>query len=267
MMRRTLLGTLLSLAAVAACDHSSAGSATPSGSAALAPSATPSGSDAAASASASPSASAPETPEAGPTEGLGNPPRLADADIETLEKGLKCAAGVPAGTKTGPCRVLGVMEKCNDWNPASPSGDGRYMGHGWVVDGAKTTDIVAVLRSHSVPQSEVKPWQLPVKIAVSSIGKEAGPAFLQADKAINAYSRHDVPPPKNAAVDFLKQKSDWANEAPAARTMGAMVETFSDRPTYICQGPGQQIEIVQQASADIGLKSDGLYAELWASSW
>jgi hypothetical protein len=42
---------------------------------------------------------------------------------------------------------------------------------------------------------------------------------------------------------------------------------MSDRPTYICQGAGQQIEIVQQAAADIGLKSDGLYAELWATSW
>jgi hypothetical protein len=45
-----------------------------------------------------------------------------------------------------------------------------------------------------------------------------------------------------------------------------MVETFSDRPTYLCQGADQQVELVQQASADIGLKSDGLYAELWPVS-
>jgi hypothetical protein len=44
--------------------------------------------------------------------------------------------------------------------------------------------------------------------------------------------------------------------------MGAMIETFSDRPAYLCQGPGQQMEVVQQASADIGVTSDGLYAEL-----
>jgi hypothetical protein len=163
--------------------------------------------------------------------------------------------------------VLAAMEKCNDWAAVAPSGDGRWIGHGWQVVGAATTDIVTLLRTRRVAQTEVKPWQLPIKIAVGSIPKDAGPAFVQADRAIDAYQRHDVPPVRNAAIDFVKQKSDWTDEAPAAKTMGAMVETMSDRPTYICQGAGQQIEIVQQAAADIGLKSDGLYAELWATSW
>ena len=46
-----------------------------------------------------------------------------------------------------------------------------------------------------------------------------------------------------------------------------MVETFSDRPIYVCQEAQQEILLVQQASADIGLNADGLYAELWAASW
>jgi hypothetical protein len=248
-------------ASFVACDHSSAGSATPSGSASSTPSATPSASAPAPYASAS----ADPPPEAQPTEGLGTPPRLPDADIDGLEKGLKCNAA--AAAKPGPCKVLLAMEKCEEWSAVAPSGDGRWIGHGWQVAGTATTDIVTLLRTHKVAQTEVKPWQLPIKIALGSIGKDAGPAFAQADRAITAYARHDVPPARNAAVDFVKQKSDWTGDAPAARTMGAMVETMSDRPTYICQGSGQQIEIVQQASADIGLKSDGLYAELWATSW
>jgi hypothetical protein len=190
---------------------------------------------------------------------------LPDADIDGLEKGLKCNATLAA--KPGPCKVLASMEKCAEWAAVAPSGDGRWIGHGFQVVGAATTSIVTVLRSHKVAQSEVKPWQLPIKIALGSIGSDAGPAFAQADRAINAYERHDVPPARNAAVDFLKQKSDWTDDAPAARTMGEMVETFSDHPTYICQGAGQQIELVRQASGDIGVKPDGLYAELWASSW
>jgi len=198
-------------------------------------------------------------------EGLGNPPRLADIDIETLEKGLSCSPA--AAAKPGPCKVLATMEKCNDWNAVSPSGDGRYIGHGWLVAGATTMDIVTILRSHSVPRTEVKPWQLPIKIAIGSIEKESLQPFVQSERAISAFARHDVPPPKNAAVELLKTKSDWKDDAPAAKTMGSMIETMGERPTYICQGPGQQIEVVQQASADIGLKSDGLYAELWAASW
>jgi hypothetical protein len=243
-----------------ACDHSSGGSAVPSGSA------PPSASAAApAASSSSPPPRASSSAEVPETEGLGNPPRLPDADIEELAKDLKCTAALAA--KPGPCKVLSVMEKCAEWGAVAPSGDGRWIGHGWQVAGSATTDVVTVLRSHKVAQSEVKPWQLPIKISISSIGKDAGPAFVQADRAINAYERHDVPPARNAAVDFLKQKADWPDDAPAARTMGEMVETFSEHPTYICQGPGQQIELVQQAAADIGLKADGLYAELWASSW
>jgi hypothetical protein len=257
-MRAPLLLPFAALV-LTACDHSSSGSVTPTGSSssatqAPAPSAT---------AATAPSASASADPE--PTEGLGNPPRLADADIETLEKGMKCNAA--AAAKPGPCKVLATMEKCNDWNAVSPSGDGRYIGHGWQVAGAATTDIVTVLRSRSVPKTDVKPSQLPIKIAIGSIGPDANAAFIQSERAISAFARHDVPPPKNAAVELLKTKSDWKDDAPAAKTMGSMIETMGERPTYICQGPGQQIEVVQQASADIGLKSDGLYAELWAATW
>jgi hypothetical protein len=262
-MRPSLLVALSALA-LAACDHSSTGSATPSGSAVTAPSATPPSSATAPSASAA-TTSADPPGDATPTEGLGTPPHLPDADLDTLAKGLKCNAA--AAAKPGPCKVLQAMEHCQEWGAVAPSGDGRWIGHGYEVKGGATTDVVTLLRSHKVAQTEVKPWQLPIKISFSTIPSTAGPAFAQADRAINAYERHDVPPARNAAVDFVKQKTDWTGESPAARTMGEMVETMSERPTYICQGAGQQIEIVQQASADIGLKSDGLYAELWATSW
>jgi hypothetical protein len=261
---RPVLLLALSTLALAACDHSSAGSATPSGSAISPPSATPSASSPAPPASSAASSADPPA-DATPTEGLGTPPHLPDADLETLEKGLKCSAA--AAAKPGPCKVLLAMEHCAEWKAVAPSGDGRWIGHGFEVKGAAMTDVVTLLRSRKVGENEVKNWQLPIKISFSTVPKDAGPAFAQSDRAINAYERHDVPPARNATVDFVKQKTDWTGESPAARTMGEMVETMGDRPAYICQGPGQQIEMVQQASADIGLKSDGLYAELWATSW
>jgi hypothetical protein len=205
------------------------------------------------------------TADAAPSEGLGYPPRLADADIATLESGLKCAPGL-APKVAGPCAVLVAMEKCRDWGAAAPSGDGRWIGHGWQASGTAAVNQVTILRSHTIAQADVKPWQLPVKISIGAIGEDAGPAFAQAEVAIRAYARHAALPPKNAAIELLKQKSDWTGAAAAAKTMGSMVETFSDHPAYICQGLDQQIELVQQASTDIGLKSDGLYAELWPAS-
>jgi hypothetical protein len=250
--------------ALAACDHSSSGSATPSGSSSAAASAASAAPADSAGGAPAGSASADPPVEGGSKYGLGDPPRLADADVETLQKGLKCTA--VSALKAGPCKILAAMEKCADWNPVATSGDGRYIGHGWQVAGATTTDIVTILRSHTVPQSDLKPWQLPVKISTDSIAKGAGPAFTQADRVITALSHHEAAPAKNAAVDLLKTKSDWKDEAPAAKTMGSMIEMFSERPTYACQGPAKQIVLVQQDGSDVGVKSDGLYAELWPAS-
>lgn len=237
-----LFGPLAVFALVAVCGRSSSGSVTPAGSASGPPS---------------------PLPSAAPTYGLGNPPQLPDADLDTLMGGLKCTPS--AAEKPGPCNVVAAMRKCRDWEAVPPSGERRFIGHGWQVAGQKTSDVVTLLRTRKVAAALVARWQLPIKIGFGSIGKDAGPPFAQADLVINAYARHSVPPTRNAAIDYVKQKADWADEAPAARTTGSMVETFSDYPTYVCQGEGGQIELVRQASADIGLRSDGLYAELWAT--
>jgi hypothetical protein len=232
-----------------ACDHGTS-SVSPSGSSTATQSATPSLGD-----------SARPTREGNPIAA----PRLADADLDTLQKKLKCDPSVAA--KDGPCKIVLAMQKCATWGAATPSGDGRFIGHGWTVNAGAQDDQVTILRARAVPASDVQTWQLPLKIALAQIPKDAGPAYAQAERAINAFERHDVPPPKNSAMDFLKSKSDWPGESSAARSMGKMVETFSDHPIYVCQEAQQEIVLVQQASADIGLNADGLYAELWAASW
>ncbi len=191
------------------------------------------------------------------------PQQGVDADIAGLQKLLHCA---PDAT-TGPCKVLTAMSSCTVWSAVSPSGDGRYIGRGWVVQGGVTEEHVTILRSRSVPAGETLGWQLPVKIAISELPKDAGPAFAQSSRAVTAFERHDVPPAKNAAIDYVKQKTEWLNEARAVRTAGSMVQTFSDQPAYLCQGALHELVLVQQGFGAQGKSADGLYAQLWPASW
>jgi hypothetical protein len=206
----------------------------------------------AAPAASSASAIAPELPA----------PTVADLDVGALSKSLRCAAGGEGGA----CRVLDAVRKCHAWSATTPSGEGRYIGHGWVVQDGTASDEITILRAHAAPRSELSSWMLPLKIAIARIPADAGPAFAQATKAIDAYARHDVPKVKNAAVDFLKQKSDWPAESPAVRTTGVMVQTFSDRPAFLCEGADQQLVLVQPRAPGTP-SGNGLYVELWAASW
>jgi hypothetical protein len=209
-----------------------------------------------------PASDASATPAPAPPPELSEP-TLADVDLPALQKRMRCAPGASAGA----CMVLAKMVGCRPWNPVSPSGEGRYIGHGWVVVGDIVTEQITLLRTRSVPMSDVASWQLPVKIAFGLIPTDAGPAYAHAERAINAFERHDVPRARNAAIDFLKQKSDWVSEAAAARTRGSMVMTFSGAPAAICQGADQQVLVAAQSPGATGRSADGLYAELWAATW
>jgi hypothetical protein len=183
--------------------------------------------------------------------------------VAALQKLLHCAADASGG----PCKVLAAMTSCTVWNATAPSGEGRYIGRGWTVHEGATEEKVTILRSRTAPPGETASWQLPVKISIGEIPKDAGPAFAQSGRAVNAYERHDVPPAKNAAIDYLKQKNDWLNDSRAVRTTGTMVQTFSDQPAYLCQGSQHDLLMVQQGFGAQGKSADGLYAQLWSATW
>jgi hypothetical protein len=182
-----------------------------------------------------------------------------DLDVAAQQKALKCATDA----KSGACGVLAKMATCTAWNPIVPSGDGRWAGRGWLVEGAKTTDQVTLVRARRVPTSEVAPGQLGVRIAVADIPKQEGAAHEQADRAIRAYERADVPPHGSPTLDYVKQKTDWS-ESFAAKTSGTQVVAQTAHGTYFCQGPNRALLLVQRAAAT---GSDGLYGELWPISW
>jgi hypothetical protein len=182
-------------------------------------------------------------------------------DVAELQKALKCGGA----DKTGPCSVLAAFAApCTAWSASVPSGDGRWMGRGYLVQEGKTTDQITLLRARRVPLTEVGPGQLPVKIAVAELPKD-DPAADPAAKAIRAFERSDVPGKGNAGVEHVKQRTDWA-EAFATKTTGGQVYALAHGGTFVCQGPKQQLLVVQRAGSRTD-KGDGIYAELWGTAW
>lgn len=218
----------------------------------------PAGGDAAAS-SAAPTASASPTPTQASPDPPPRPPD--DLDIATIKKALKC----PAEPKSGPCKVLASFAACKEWNAVSPAGDSRYLGRAYIVEGAKTSEQITVVRSKRVPTSEIAAGQLPVKIAITDIPKEEGAAFDQAERAIRAFERNDVPPRSNPTLEYIKKRSEWS-DSHASRTVSGQVFVSTAGGAYLCQGPRQQLVVVQR-SGKAGADADGLFAELWATSW
>lgn len=242
-MRTTYIFPLLFvLPNLAACDQQGAGSASPAQSVAVPP-------------------LPPAVSTAPPA--LDTAPAVApdDLDIKGLQKQLACAAE----PKGGPCSILAAFSSCTQWNASTPSGDGRWIGRGHRVEGAKITDEFTVFRAHRVPQNEVGPGQLPLKIGIAELAKSDGAAWEQAGRAINAFSHHDVPPRGNAAVEFLNRKDNWL-EGFVVRTAGGQVYVVLDGGAFVCLGAHQQLLVVHRATT-LGGKPDGLYAEVWPSSW
>jgi hypothetical protein len=212
------------------------------------------------SSSSSAQASAAPAAQAPPTSTAPASPPPDDLDVAALQKALKC----PPDPKSGACRVLSQFATCKEWSAASPSGDARWLGRGYVVEGAKTSEQILMVRSKRVPSSEVAPGQLPVKVAITDLPKEEGAAFDQAERAIRSYERSDVPPRSNPTLEYIKKRADWPDEH-AARTKSGQVFVNKGGGAYACQGAKQQLLVIQRSGGSGS--GDGVYAELWATTW
>lgn len=213
------------------------------------------------SAPAAQSSAAPTAQAAAPTATAEATPPPDDLDVKALQKQLVC----PADPKGGPCAILAAIASCKAWSGSTPSGDGRWIGRGHRVEDGKTTEEFTILRARRVPSNDVGPGQLPVKIGVADIAKAEGAAYEQADRAIKAFSKHDIPSRGNAAVGFLERKDQWP-EGFAMRTVGGQVYAQLEGGVFVCEGPKQQLIVVQRASTRGG-KADGVYAEVWPTTW
>lgn len=189
------------------------------------------------------------------------PPPPADLDVAALQKALGCAANA----KSGPCVVLAGFAGCKAWSAEAPSGDGRWLGRGFEVEGKKTTEVVSVLRARRVPTSEVGPGQLPARVALGTVDRSEGAAFSEAERAIRALERSDVPQRGNAAIAHLKGMTQWS-EAFVTRTAGGQVYGLAHGGLFVCEGPKRELHVVRRAATRAG-NGEGLYATLWAALW
>ena len=103
-----------------------------------------------------------------------------------------------------------------------------------------------------------------MKLGIAELEKEEGTAFDQAGRAIRAFERGDVPPRSSPTLEHIKKREAW-QEAYAAKTVGGQVYANTKGGTFVCQGPKQRLLLVQRASSRAS--GDGLYAELFATSW
>lgn len=215
----------------------------------------------AASSASAPSSASPGAGAKSPSAAAEVPAAPENLDVAALQKAMKCAADA----KSGPCRILTQFSSCSPWSAVVPSGDGRWFGRGYVVEDGKTTEQVTLVRSRRVPTDEVGPGQVPARISVTEIPKQEGAAFSQANRAIHAYERADAAPRGSPTLEFIKGKTDWP-EFFATTTIGGQVYVISQAGGYLCQGARKQLLLVQRA-ASRGSNSDGIYAELWATTW
>ena len=183
-----------------------------------------------------------------------------DLDLPATQTALKCAKN----PKGGACVLLAAFSSCSVWNPVVPSGDGRWIGRGHRVADGKVTEEIVLLRSRRVPLTEVGPGQLPVKIGLAEVPKTDKTLQEQAERALRALERHDVPPRSNSALEYIKKLTDWS-ESSALRTKAGQLMFLADGDGYVCQGSKQQLMMIKRARG--GGPGDGLYAELWATTW
>jgi len=212
------------------------------------------------SAGGTPSATATPTASAKPTAtGQAGPPPKALA-VAALKKALKCGAKSP-----GPCEVLAEFDNCTPWSPTDGSGDGRWIGFGYVVKEGKFVDQYTVLRNRRVPLTEVGPGQLPAMIAIGSIPEDQAAVARHAPKLIRALARGDVPKETNATVAYLKKRTDWSDNY-AMKAENEQIFVNVGGGAHLC-GIKKQKLVVMARAAGSDNAADGVYATLYPVSW
>ncbi len=192
------------------------------------------------------------------TASAGPPPKA--LAIKSLKKALKCGP-----TSPGPCAVLADFDKCNAWNPVARSGDGRWIGTGYVVKQGKFVDEVTVLRTKRVPLTEVGPGQLPAMIAIGHIPEDQTAVMRHAPKVVRALARGDVPKHTNAAVSYLKKRTDWSDNY-VMQAEDEQLYVAVDGGAHICGINNQRLLMVRRTGASENA-ADGVYATLYPVSW
>src|SRR5262249_8527263 len=163
-----------------------------------------------------------------------------DLDVDPLRRALHCGGGA----RSGPCGVLSWFGACAKWVGALPSREGRWLGRSYVVEGAKTTEEVALVR---VRRGGVGAGELPYQVGFEKI-KRTDDGYSMAERAIRALERHDIVPKSNAIADDLKKRTAWT-EVSGTETRGGQIYVVTKGGGFLCRTSTQNLYVAQRSSA------------------
>ena len=194
-----------------------------------------------------------------PSAALVAPPAPQDMDVAALEKDLNCA-------KTGPkqaCRIIKDFSQAQRFTAHTPSGEGRWVGHAFVVAKGVETERELVLWAKVVPTSQVGPGDLAIKV-----GCDFFPDDLKshAEKLVRTLGRGDPPSPKNQAFPFAKAFIP-AKQRVIVNTAGQSVHVTAEESIYLRAKAPRSVFIVNPSTSREAAPGDGMYAELWLADW
>jgi hypothetical protein len=187
------------------------------------------------------------------------PPVPPDIDITPISKQLKCGGSVHKDV----CRVLDEFAKAERWKVQMPSGEGRWIGTAYQLEkGADKTELL-LLSARVVPTNQTSPGDLPLRVGTGPVPDDVRTAGA---KLASALSRGDTVPRNNPALAFSKT---WVSghEYAVLPTTGPSVRLVAERETYLRQGAAQKIILVQPRQGADSTAGDGMYAEVWPTSW
>lgn len=213
----------------------------------------PAGTSSVASAAASSSIPPAVTASAAPL------PKAEKLDAASARASLRC------GKASGPCEVLAEFKECVPFPAVTASGDGRWMGIGYRVKGGAVTEEIALLRRRAVPASEVGAGALPALVAIDAILDDRPGEKRNAEHAVRAFARGDVPLPTNTAIRYVKERTQW-NEAPVLAAEEQQLYVATSGGAHLCARSNQRVVLVQRDKG-AAHPGDGAYAIVWPVSW
>jgi hypothetical protein len=182
-----------------------------------------------------------------------------DFDVERLQKQLKCGG---AGHKEA-CRVLEEFAGAHRWEARIPSGEGRWVGNAYQIEkGADRTELI-LMSARQVPTNTIGPGDLPLRVGTGPMPDDKRAAGMKLSAAL---SRGDTVPRGNPALGFAKT---WVSgrECSVVNTTGQSLRLVAEHATFVREGAGQKVIIVQPHEGAQTTPGDGTYAEVWPITW
>lgn len=203
----------------------------------------------------------PEAPaDAAPApDSAAQPVRVApkDLDVEALRSKLKCSR-----SRSEACRVLAEFSNAKTFSWQTPAGEGRWVGHAYLVGKDEEAKDFMVLWVKQVPTATVDRDLLPIKLGTGMLPENLLDnrwKLVHAMKTNSAVSRRNRAHP--VAVEFVPTEQHGAT-----RTEGASIGSFTSEKAFIRQS-GRAVYYVRPSSDPAASKGEGTYAELWPVSW